>query len=126
MLALALVFQVRRPDIGWVILAGGIAYVGMLIGNQFGNWQGSFLGALLLGLYTSFFNSWLQRPGSVVMLPGIMILVPGVAAYFGLNALQTGGIIGALPAAWGVLVQIIAIIGGLFVAASVFPQRGSL
>jgi uncharacterized membrane protein YjjB (DUF3815 family) len=62
----------------------------------------------------------------VVMLPGIMILVPGAAAYFGLNALQTSGIISALPAVWGVLVQIIAILGGLFVAASVLPQRGSL
>jgi uncharacterized membrane protein YjjP (DUF1212 family) len=126
MLGLVFVFEVRRADIGWVILGGGIAYVGMLIGNQFGNWQGSFLGALLLGLYTSFFNSRLQRPGSVVMLPGIMILVPGVAAYFGLNTLQTSGIIGALPAVWGVLVQIIAILGGLFIAASILPQKASL
>lgn len=126
MLGLVFVFEVRRPDIGWVILAGVVAYGGMVIGNQFGNWQGLFLGALLLGLYTSFFNSRLQRPGSVVMLPGIMILVPGVAAYFSLNALQTSGIIGALPAAWGVLVQIIAILGGLIVAASVLPQKASL
>jgi uncharacterized membrane protein YjjB (DUF3815 family) len=60
------------------------------------------------------------------MLPAIMILVPGAAAYFGFSALQTGGIISALPAVWGVLVQIIAILGGLFVAASVLPQRPSL
>lgn len=126
MLALAFVFQVRPRDMGWVILAGAVAYVGLLVGGQFGNWQGSFLGALLLGLYTSLFNSRLHRPSSVVMLPGIMILVPGAAAYFGLNALQTIGIISALPAVWGVLVQIIAILGGLFVAASVLPQRGSL
>ena len=126
MLALAFVFQVRPSDIGWVILAGAVAYVGMLIGGQLGNWQGSFLGALLLGLYTSLFNSRLHRPGSVVMLPGIMILVPGVAAYFGLNTLQTSGIIGALPAVWGVLVQIVAILGGLFVAASILPQKASL
>jgi uncharacterized membrane protein YjjB (DUF3815 family) len=98
----------------------------MVIGGQFGNWQGSFLGALLLGLYASFFASRLHRPGSVVMLPGIMILVPGVAAYFGLNALETSGIIGALPAVWGVLVQIAAIIGGLYIAASILPQKAGL
>jgi len=126
MLGLVFVFQVRQPDLGWVILAGGFAYAGMVIGGQFGNWQGSFLGALLLGLYTSFFASRLHRPGSVVMLPGIMILVPGVAAYFGLNTLQTSGIIGALPAVWGVLVQIAAIIGGLYIAASILPQKASL
>ena len=126
MLGLVFAFQVRLPDIGWVILAGGFAYVGMVVGGQLGNWQGSFLGALLLGLYTSLFALRLRRPSSVVMLPGIMILVPGVAAYFGLNTLETSGIVGALPAVWGVIVQITAIIGGLFVAASVLPQKASL
>jgi hypothetical protein len=53
-------------------------------------------------------------------------LVPGVAAYFGLDTLQTSGIFGALPAVWGVVVQITAIIGGLYIAASVLPQRASL
>ena len=109
-----------------MVFAGELAYAGVLLGGQLGNWQGSFFGALILGLYTSLFVFRLRRPGSVVMLPGIMILVPGVAAYFGLNTLQTSGIIGALPAGWGVLTQIVAIMGGLFVAASIIPQKSSL
>lgn len=126
MLGLIFVFKVRLKDLAWVILAGELAYAGVLVGGQLGNWQGSFLGALILGLFTSLFASRLQRPGSVVMLPGIMILVPGVAAYFGLNTLQTSGVFGALPAAWGVLAQILAIMGGLFIAASILPQKSSL
>ena len=109
-----------------MIVAGVLAYAGVLVGGQLGNWQGSFLGALILGLYTSLFTARLHRPGSVVMLPGIMILVPGVAAYFGLNTLQTSGIIGALPAVWGVAVQIMAIMGGLYIAASIIRPRTSL
>ena len=126
MLGLTFVFKVRLVDLVWVVLAGELAYASVLIGGQLGNWQGSFFGALILGLYTSLFVYRLHRPGSVVMLPGIMILVPGVAAYFGLNTLQTSGIVGALPAAWGVLTQIVAIMGGLFVAASIVPQKSSL
>ena len=126
MLGLALVFQVRRRDLGWVIVAGGLAYLGMQIGDQLGNWQSTFLGALFLGVFTTLYTFRLHRPGSVVMLPGIMILVPGVAAYFGLNTLQTNGIIGALPAVWGVIVQITAIIGGLFIADSILPQKTGL
>ncbi len=126
MLGLAMVFQVPRRDLAWVLLAGGLAYLGVQIGNQLGNWQGAFLGAMLLGFYASVYVLRLRRPGSVVVLPGIMILVPGAAAYFGLDTLQTYGIIGALPAVWGVVVQITAIIGGLFIAASVLPQRASL
>jgi uncharacterized membrane protein YjjP (DUF1212 family) len=125
MLGLALIFQVRRQDIAWVILGGGIAYTGFLLGGQFGNWQGSFVGALMLGLYTGLLTARLRLPSSVVMLPGIMILVPGVAAYFGIGDLQTYSITGALPAVWGVLVQIMAIIGGLYIAASIVPRRVS-
>ncbi|MEE4239270.1 MAG: threonine/serine exporter family protein [Anderseniella sp.] len=126
MLGLTVVFKVRMADLGWVVLAGGLAYAGVLLGGQLGNWQGSFFGALILGFYTSLLSSRLHLPVSVVMLPGIMILVPGAAAYFGLNTLQTSGIFGALPAAWGVLTQIVAIMGGLYVAASILPQRSSL
>jgi uncharacterized membrane protein YjjP (DUF1212 family) len=126
MLGLVFVFEVRQRDLGWVIFAGLLAYAAVLVGGQLGNWQGSFLGALILGLYTSLFTARLHRPGSVVMLPGIMILVPGVAAYFGLNTLQTIGIIGALPAVWGVLVQIMAIMGGLYIAESIIRPKTSL
>jgi len=126
MLGLALIFQVRPRDLVWVILGGIIAYTGIVIGGQFGNWQGSFLGALGLGIYSTLVVNRLFLPSSVIMLPGIMILVPGVAAYFGLDTLQTSGIIGGLQAIWGVVVQIAAIIGGLFIAASVLSKKASL
>ncbi|MBP6469574.1 MAG: threonine/serine exporter family protein [Chloroflexi bacterium] len=126
MLGLTIVFKVGLTDLAWVILAGELAYVGVLFGRQLGDWQGSFVGALILGLYVSLYAFRLRRPGSIVTLPGIMILVPGVAAYFGLNTLQTSGIIGALPAVAGVFTQIVAIMGGLFVAASILPPKSSL
>lgn len=126
MFGLSLVFQVLPSDIGWVVLAGLLAYIGVIIGDQLGDWQGPFLGAMVLGIFTSLYSRGLHRPASAVMLPGILILVPGVAAYFSLNALQSTNILEGLPAVWGVLVQIVAIIAGLFVAASVFPQRSSL
>lgn len=125
MLGLSFIFQVHWQDLRWVILAGIITYAGVLLGQQFGDWQGSFLGALLLGFYTGLVSLKRHLPGSVVMLPGIMILVPGVAAYFGVDTLQTNSIFSALPAVWGVMVQIVAILGGLYVAASLMPRKTS-
>jgi uncharacterized membrane protein YjjB (DUF3815 family) len=125
MLGLSFIFQVRWQDMRWVALAGVITYAGVLLGQQFGDWQGSFLGALLLGLFTSLVSLKQHLPGSVMMLPGIMILVPGVAAYFGVDTLQTDSIFNALPAVWGVMVQIVAILGGLYVAASLMPRKTS-
>ena len=126
MLGLSLIFQVPRRDLGWVILAGVVAYSGVLLGRPFGDWQGSFFGALFLSFYTELISDRLRLPASIILLPGIMILVPGVAAYFGVGALQTRGIYGALPTVWGVLIQIVAIIGGLYVAASIMPQKSDL
>ena len=126
MLGLGFIFQVRRKDLGAVMLAGVIAYTGVLLGGRFGDWQGSFIGALGLGLYTSLVGLRFRIPGSVIMLPGIMILVPGVAAYLGVDIAQINSIFSALPAVWGVVVQIVAIMGGLYLAASIVPRRGTL
>lgn len=126
MLGLALVFQARADYVGWAILAGLVAYAGVWLGNRLGAWQGSFLGAVMLGVYTGLFTRRLRRPGSMVILPGIMILVPGIAAYFGLGTLDEYGVISGLVAAWGVVIQISAIVAGLVVASVLLPQEDSL
>jgi len=126
MLGLAFVFQIPDNYMGWAILAGIVAYAGVWLGNQFGTWQGSFFGALFLGIYTGLFTRRLHYPGSMVILPGIMILVPGVAAYFGLSTLGDSGVISGITDAWGVVVQISAIVTGLVVAMAIVPQENSL
>jgi len=126
MAGLALVFQVRPQDRITVIVAGLVAYVGVLFGGLLGTWQGSFIGAVILGVYATLFAVWGHRPSSIVMLPGIMILVPGVAAYFGLSTLETNGLISGLAAFWEVLIQIVAIVAGLVTAVSIVPSKASL
>ena len=119
---IGLVFQVRPRDLGWAVLAGALAYGGTKLGGQWGPWQGSFLGALFLGCYAYLF-AWVRKePTAVVWLPGIMILVPGAAAYLGINTLETSGVASGLAAFAGVMVQIGAIVGGIVTAAAIMPQ----
>lgn len=119
---LGLVFQVHPHDLSWAILAGAMAYGGSQLGGQWGIWQGSFLGALFLGCYADLFAWAKQRPSTVVLLPGIMILVPGAAAYLGIETLETEGLTTGLIAIAKVVEQIIAIVGGLIVASSLVPN----
>lgn len=123
---LAITFQVRPKDFRWTVLAGVLAYAGVVIGSQAGFWQGSFVGALLLGVYANLFAWRLGRPTSIVMLPAVVVLVPGVAAYRGLNAVETSGVVSGLSAEWQVLVNIGAIIAGLLVASTLVPPKASL
>ncbi len=123
---LAIVFQVRTKDFGWTVLGGLLAYAGIAIGNQIGFWQGSFIGALLLGVYSNLFAWRLGRPTSIVMLTAIMVLVPGAGAYRGLQMIKTSGLASGLSAEWHVLVNVAAIIAGLVVAYSVIPPKATL
>lgn len=119
---LAVVFQVRPKDFGWTVLGGVLAYAGVVVGSRFGFWQGSFVGALALGLY-----AWrLRRPTSIVMLTAVMVLVPGAAAYRGLHAVGTGGLVSGLGAEWHVLVNMFAILAGIVVAYSLVPPKATL
>jgi len=123
---LAIVFQVRPKDIGWTVLAGILAYGGVVLGSSAGFWQGSFVGALLLGAYANLYAWWLRRPTSIVMLTAIMVLVPGASAYRGLEAVHTAGVASGISAEWQVLVNIGAILAGLVVAYSVIPPKATL
>ena len=60
----------------------------------------------------------------IVVLPGILILVPGVAAYASLRALDSGPTTGVTGSVEGVVFQIFAILAGLYVAGSVMALPG--
>ncbi len=59
-----------------------------------------------------------------MVLPGILILVPGVAAYASLRALDSGPTTGVTGSVEGVVFQIFAILAGLYVAGSVMALPG--
>jgi len=117
---------VRPKDFGWAVLGGVLAYAGVVVGSEFGFWQGSFVGALLLGVYANLFAWRLRRPSSIVILTAVMVLVPGAAAYRGLRAAEIGGAASGLAAEWQVLVNILAIIAGVFLAFTLVPPKPTL
>jgi uncharacterized membrane protein YjjP (DUF1212 family) len=123
---LAVIFQVLPRDFGWTMLGGVLAYAGVVFGSRFGFWQGSFVGALTLGLYANLYAWRLRRPTSTVMLTAAMVLVPGAAAYRGLHTGVTGGLVSGLGAEWHVLVNMFAILAGFVVAYSLVPPKSTL
>ena len=118
----AIVFQVRPKDFGWAVLGGVLAYCGVLVGNQFGFWQGSFVGAVTLGIFANIYAWLLGRPTSIVMLTAIMVLVPGAGAYRTLQAAATSGAASGLAAEWQVIINILAILCGVLVALTIVPR----
>ncbi len=123
MVGLIVVFQVSPRQAPWAICAGLVAYGGLELGGREGDWQGPFLGALALGLFAGLFVRIHHRTNPLtVVLPGILVLVPGVAAYASLRAVEATEGTGGAGAFGGVLSQIIALLAGLFVAGSLIAM----
>jgi uncharacterized membrane protein YjjP (DUF1212 family)/uncharacterized membrane protein YjjB (DUF3815 family) len=124
---LALLFQVQPKDIVWVVVASLLAFAGMLLGGKLlGHGPSSLVGAFALGVFASVFAWRVRRPASVVLLPALMVLAPGWAAYKALGTLQASGVAAGFDAEFKVLVSVAWIIGGLFLAKAVTPPKSTL
>jgi uncharacterized membrane protein YjjP (DUF1212 family) len=119
---LAVSFQVRPKEFGWVVLGCVLAFAGTVVGGKMlGSGPGDLLGALVLGLFANGYALRTRHPASVILLPGLMVLAPGYASYLGLGTLQTVGVEAGLLAEFRVFVSIAWIIGGLFIANTIIP-----
>ena len=120
---LSILFQVRARDLRWVLLGGWLVWAGVQFGNPFGFWQGTLLGAAVLNIFASFCYRRLGLPMSVVLLPGIMILVPGVASLRALYYALSQGAAAGLHAGSEVIVLVGAILGGLLIGGAILPAQ---
>ncbi|PWQ97546.1 threonine/serine ThrE exporter family protein [Leucothrix arctica] len=122
---LLVIFNVRLSDAFWSLLCGVIAYMGLLLGNHlFGIELGGLVGALIVGLYANVYGRIKHTPSHIVLLPGIVILVPGSKAFIGLNSMVSGQDIVANAASGSqVLLIFMALIAGLMFANVILPPR---
>lgn len=100
----------------WFTLAGGwLVWAALQAGNGFGFWQGTFLGATALTIFANWCASRFRMPAAVVLLPCVMLLVPGRAALQALYVADTDGILAGFHAAYDVVILVAAITGGAIV-----------
>ena len=124
---LALLFQVQPRDIVWVVFASLLAFAGSLIGGKLlGHGPSSLVGAFVLAVFASVFAWRMRRPASVVLLPALMVLAPGWAAYKAMGTLQASGVAAGLGAEFKVLESVAWIIGGLFIAKALIRPKSTL
>ncbi|MBD9369544.1 threonine/serine exporter family protein [Xanthomonas sp. XNM01] len=126
--AFAVLFKASRRDYPWVM---GAAVTGYLIaryaGLAWGSQIGIFMSALVLTAGGNAFGRWIQRPGAIIRLPGIIMLVPGSASLRGLlTMIQQQDVDAGQSALLGVLNIIMALVAGLLFGNLLFPARKNL
>ena len=88
---------------------------------------GFVVSALLLTAGGNGYARWAQRPGALVRVPGILMLVPGSASLRGvMNLVQQQDTALGQSAALGVLNILLALVAGLLFGNLLLPTRRNL
>ncbi|HPY40428.1 MAG TPA: threonine/serine exporter family protein [Thiolinea sp.] len=123
--SLLIIFKISWRDAPWGLVSGTIAYLSASFGTElFGASLGGLVGAFVVGLYANAYSLIKNRPTATVLLPGIVLLVPGSKIYIGLNNLVTGeAIIANTVNGAQVFLAFMAIVAGLMFANMVLPPK---
>jgi uncharacterized membrane protein YjjP (DUF1212 family) len=126
--AFAVLFRANRRDYLLVMLAAMAGYlIPRLVGDDWGSPVGIFLSALVLTAAGNAYARWMKRPGALVRVPGIILMVPGSASVRSLLTLiQQQDVAAGQQAALAVLNILLALIAGLLFGNLLLPTRRNL
>ncbi len=125
--ALMIGCQADRRSLPWIAAACFIGYLGArqgttLLGPQLGVLGGSFA----LGVFVNLYARVLDRPQQVVMVPAVIMLVPGSMGLRGISSLLDRDTLTGVETTFATFVVAMALVAGLLIANTVVSPRRSL
>ncbi len=126
--AFTALFKAHRRDYPWVMSAAIAGYlISRIAGDAWGSQVGIFLSALVLTAAGNLYARKMNRPGALIRVPGIIMLVPGSTSLRGLmNLVQQTGDDGGGSALLLVVNVVMALIAGLLFGNLLVPTRKNL
>ena len=126
--AFAALFRAARRDYLLVMAAAIIGYAVSRMGGQWlGSPAGVFLSALVVTVGGNGYARWMNRPGALIRVPGIIMLVPGSTSLRSLLvAVQQQDVAAGQGAAITVLNVLLALVAGLLIGNLLLPARRDL
>ena len=126
--AFAVLFRADRRDYLLVMVAAASGYlISKTAGHAFGSPAGVFLSAFTISAGGNAYARWVQRPGALVRVPGIIMLVPGSVALRGvINLVQQQDLDAGGEAAIAVLNTLMALVAGLLFGNLMVSARRNL
>jgi uncharacterized membrane protein YjjP (DUF1212 family) len=126
----AVLFRASRPDIPLVMGAAILGYVLTRLGSGWlgpvatGTFAGSvFFSSLVMSALSNVYGRWKRRPGQLIRVPGIMLLVPGSVGFRALTFVMERDYAVGFDTLVAVLSAILALVAGLLFGALLVPPR---
>jgi len=127
-LAFAVLFRAKARDYPKAMLAATAGYlIARMAGMAWGDAAGVFLSALVATVAGNGYARWYNRPGALIRVPGIIMLVPGsISMRSLLSSVQAQNMLAGQETAILVLQTLMALIAGLLIGNLLLPARRNL
>ncbi|MBK9035424.1 MAG: threonine/serine exporter family protein [Myxococcales bacterium] len=122
---MVVVCQAEPRALGWILLTSLIAFAASNFGaDLLGPELGVLIGALALGIAANLYARLLGRPQQVVLVPAVILMVPGSMGFRGISSLLDRNTMTGIETTFATFVVAMAIVAGLLIAnALVSPRR---
>lgn len=126
-LALGILYRARPKDLGWVLLACVVAFLGARVGSSLlGQELGICIGAFSIGLAGNLFTRVISRPAVIPLVPGLTMLVPGSVGFKSLSEFLDQDVVSGVGAGFKMVLIAVALVTGLLLANVTVPARRAL
>ena len=126
----AILFRASRRDVPLVMVSAVMGYVitrfasGWFAPSQGVNFAGAvFFSSLVMAALANLYGRVARRPGTLVRLPSIMLLVPGSVGFRGLASLMERDYTLGMETGVAVLSALVALMAGLLFGSVLVPPR---
>jgi uncharacterized membrane protein YjjP (DUF1212 family) len=122
--AMTVVVQAERRAIGWILAACVTGVAGARLGTSvLGAELGALGGAVALGVLCNTYARLFDRPAQVIMVPAMILLVPGSVGFRGMSSLLDRDTLTGVETTFAMFVVAMAIVGGLLIANAILSPR---
>jgi uncharacterized membrane protein YjjP (DUF1212 family) len=119
----AVILRADPRDAPWIVAAGVLGVVAGRVGaTHLGLELGMFVAAFGVALASSAYERWRQRPAPVVLVPGILLLVPGSIGYRSMSALMERDTVSGIDTAFTMILTAVSLVAGLLIAGVLVPE----
>jgi len=125
--ALGVLFRARKQEMPWIAVGTMIAYWGSRYGVEFlGPLLGAAVGAFLSGMAANLFARKKRRPAVVMVVPSLILLVPGSIGYHSLTLLMQNDVLSGVDTAVTTMLVAVSLVAGLLLSNVLLPPRNAL
>ena len=123
----AVLFKALLTDYPLAIGAAILGYASTRVGGDlYGSEFGVFFAGLIVALTANIYARISRRPGALIRLPGIILLVPGSVGFKSLFFVFQKDVFLGLDTAISMLLLVISLVAGLLLASTLIAPRHSL